>query len=59
MRIKARALILVSLVIVWIAVVAITHALASGDKAEVTALNQRRIAAYTSKDVSANGPLLG
>ena len=59
MRIKVRALILVSLVIVWIAVVAITHALASGDKAEVTALNQRRIAAYTSKDVSANGPLLG
>src|SRR5262249_38222959 len=55
MTTRVRALILVSLAIVWIAVVAITHALASGDsgKAEVMALNQRLIAAYNSKDVSA------
>lgn len=54
MTTKIRALILVSLAIVGIAVVSIAHALASGesDKAQVMALNQRLIAAYNSKDVS-------
>jgi len=51
---KVRAAMLVSLAIVWIAGVAITHARASGDKAEVMVLSQRLIAAYNSKDVSAN-----
>ena len=52
---RVRALIFVSLAIVGIAVVAITHALAAGesDKAEVMALNQRIVAAYNKRDVGA------
>jgi hypothetical protein len=55
MTTKVRALILVSLAIVGITVVSITHAQAprESDQAEVMALNQRLIAAYNSKDVSA------
>jgi len=55
MTTRVRALILVSLAIVGIAVLAITLAPASGesDNAEVVALNQRLIAAYNSKDVNA------
>ena len=52
---KLRARILVSLAIVGVAVVAVMRARASAesDKAEVVTLNQRLIAAYNSKDVSA------
>jgi uncharacterized protein (TIGR02246 family) len=54
MTTRVRALIFVALAIVGIAVVAITHAPASGesDKAEVMALNQRLITAYNSRDTS-------
>jgi hypothetical protein len=55
MTTKVRALILVSLAMVGITVVSITHTQAprESDQAEVMALNQRLIAAYNSKDVSA------
>jgi ketosteroid isomerase-like protein len=55
MTTKVGPLIFVSLAMVGITVVSMTHAQAprESDQAEVMALNQRLIAAYNSKDVSA------
>ena len=55
MTAKVRARSLVSLVIIGIVVVPISYAQApsDNDKAEVTALNQRLIAAFNKKDIGA------
>ena len=55
MTTNVPALVLVSLAIVGITVVSITHAQApwESDKAEVMALNQLLVAAYSKKDVGA------